>query len=73
MSRDMNVYFRNLPNTHFDITPNGQILKSTFSKTKCCLYRMNCWETNINLKFYSKINYDYSFIIKNSSRPIFKA
>ena len=34
---------------------------------------MNCWETNINLKFYSKINYDYSFIIKNSSRPIFKA
>ena len=50
-----------------------EILKSTFTKAKCYLYRMNCWETNINLKFYSKINYDYSFIIKNSSRPIFKA
>ena len=32
MSRDMSVYFRNLPNTHFDITPNGQILKSTKAK-----------------------------------------
>lgn len=69
----MSVYFRNLPNTHFDIMPNGQVLKSTFTKAKCYLYRMNCWETNINLKFYSKINYDYSVIIKNSSRPIFKA
>lgn len=34
--------------------PKGQVLKSTFTKAKPCLYRMNCWETKINLKFHSK-------------------
>lgn len=72
MDAEMNVYFRNLPKTHFGIMPNGQILKPTFAKAKCCLYRMNYWERRINLKFYSKINYDYNFIIKNPGRPIFK-
>lgn len=40
--------------THFGTTPNSQILKSRFTKAKCCLYRKNDWETRINLKLYSK-------------------
>lgn len=71
MDGKTNAYFRNLPNTHFVIMPNGKILKSAFAKAKHCLYRVNYWENRINLKLYSKINYDYDFNIKNPDRSIF--
>lgn len=68
----MSVYFRNLPNTHFDIMPNGQVLKSTFTKAKCYLYRMNCWETNINLKFIQKLIMIIVLLLKILVDPFLK-